>query len=70
MQNLSHKSIYSLYKSCRFWHKEYNKIGFAIFGFLYDFIWFLQATAKTHEGGKILFTTKPSERLGGSQPYP
>jgi hypothetical protein len=50
-----------LCKNCRTSHTENNKIGFAFFGFFYDFIWILQVAAKTHQRGKILFTKKPLE---------
>jgi hypothetical protein len=50
-----------LCKSCRSSHIEHNKIGFAIFGFFYDFIWNLQVTAKTHQRVKNHFTKRPLE---------
>jgi hypothetical protein len=59
-----------LCKSCRPTHKEYNKIGFAIFGFFYDFIWILQASAKTHKRVKNLIANRPLERFESSQIYP
>jgi hypothetical protein len=34
---------------------EHSKIGFAIFGFCYDFIRFFKDAAKTHKGLKNLF---------------
>jgi hypothetical protein len=50
MQNLELKSIYILCRNCSSSYTEHNKIGFAIFGFLYDFILNLQVTAKTLKG--------------------
>jgi hypothetical protein len=38
MHNLKLKSIYKFCKSGRSSHKKYSNIGFAIFGFFYDFI--------------------------------
>jgi hypothetical protein len=32
--------------SCSSSHKEHNKIGFAIFGFLWELIWILQVASK------------------------
>jgi hypothetical protein len=70
MQKLELKSISMLCKSCWPSHTEHNKIGFAIFGFLCDFKWILQFTAKAHQRGRIFlalgslelfnFTTLPS----------
>jgi hypothetical protein len=47
MQNVELKSIYILCRICSSSYTEYNKIGFAIFGFFYNFIFNLQGTAKT-----------------------
>jgi hypothetical protein len=38
------------WESCRFGYTEHNKIGFAIFGFFFDFILNLQVAAKTLKG--------------------
>jgi hypothetical protein len=46
-QKVKPKSIYMLFKSGSSSYTEYNKIGFAIFGFFYDFILNLQGTTKT-----------------------
>jgi hypothetical protein len=50
-----------LCKSCMFSHTEHNTIGFAIFGFLYDFIWNLQVLFKAHKGVKNLISLRPLE---------
>jgi hypothetical protein len=63
MQKLQLKSIYKLCKSCRFCHQEYNKIGFAILVFFYDFLWFLQATGPRGKELKNLFGHQPLERF-------
>jgi hypothetical protein len=44
MQKLELKSIYVLCRNCSSSHTEHNKIGFAIFGFFYDFISILLVT--------------------------
>jgi hypothetical protein len=63
MQNLELKSIYM---PCRNWSSSYtqhNKIGFAIFGFFYDFILNLQVTGSKSKRWKNLLAHKPSELL-------
>jgi hypothetical protein len=57
------QNIYKFCKSCSSSHKEHRKIGFAIFGFFYDFIWILQGAAKTLKGVKKLFASRPPEDL-------
>jgi hypothetical protein len=49
MQNVELKGIYIHCRICSSSYTEHNKIGFAIFGFLYDFILNLQGTVKTLE---------------------
>jgi hypothetical protein len=63
MQKLKLKSINKFCKSCSSSHKKHSKIGFAIFGFSYDFIWILQGAVKTLKRGKIIFTHRPLERF-------
>jgi hypothetical protein len=53
-----------------FCHTEHKKIGFAIFGFFYDFIWILQVAGKTQRKGKNHFASGLLERSGGSQLCP
>jgi hypothetical protein len=62
-QKLELKSIYMLRESCSSGHTEHKKIGFAIFGFFYDFISNLQATRSKSESWKNLLALKPSELL-------
>jgi hypothetical protein len=50
MQKLEPKSIYILCRIISSSYAEHNKIGFAIYGFFYDFILNLQVTAKTLKG--------------------
>jgi hypothetical protein len=49
MQNVELNGIYIHCRFCSSSYTEHNKIGFAIFGFLYDFILNLQGTVKTLE---------------------
>jgi hypothetical protein len=63
MQNLELKSIYILCKNCSSSYTKHNKIGFAIFGFFYDFILNLQTTGSKGENWKNLLAHKPSELL-------
>jgi hypothetical protein len=44
-----------LFKSCSSSHTEHKKIGFAIFGIFYHFIWILQGAAETHKRGENHF---------------
>jgi hypothetical protein len=69
-QKLKLKSIYMLRESCISCHTEHNKIEFAIFGFLCDFIWILQVAAKNTQRGKNHFAHRPSKRLKSSQICP
>jgi hypothetical protein len=59
-----------LWESCNFRYTEHSKIGFAIFGFLCDFIRILQGAAETLKRGRNLFASRPLERSKVSQPYP
>jgi hypothetical protein len=52
-----------LWESCSFGHTGHNKIGFAIFGFFYDFIGILQVAAKTHKEVKNHFARGSLESL-------
>jgi hypothetical protein len=63
MQKLELKSIYMLCQNYSPSHTEHRKIGFAILGFFYDFLWILQGAAQTHKGVKILFASRPLEHL-------
>jgi hypothetical protein len=63
MQKLQLKSIYKLFKRCRFCHQEYNKIGFTIFGFFCDFICIVQDTAKTHKRDRNFLRVGPRKDL-------
>jgi hypothetical protein len=47
MQKLSGISSGKNNKSCKIFHNESNKIGFAVFWFFYDFLRNLQETAKS-----------------------
>jgi hypothetical protein len=47
-------------ETCRSSYTEYNKIEFAIFGFLYDFILNLQVAANSHKKGRIYMHSGPS----------
>jgi hypothetical protein len=61
MQNLELKSIYMLCRNCSSRYTKHHKIGFAIFGFFYDFILNLQVTTKTHQRVKNHITKRPLE---------
>jgi hypothetical protein len=69
-QKLTPKSIYMLCKSCRSSHTDHSEIGFAIFGFFFDFIRILQGAAETHQRVKKHFANWTMERSKASQPYP
>jgi hypothetical protein len=56
--NLGSK-VYMLCISCSPSHTEHNKIGFAIFGFFYDFIWIFQVTGSNNKTGKNLLALSP-----------
>jgi hypothetical protein len=51
-------------------HTEHNKIGFAMFGCSYNFIWILQVAGKTQRKGKNVFAQGPLERSKASQLCP
>jgi hypothetical protein len=57
------KSIYMIQGSCRSSHTEHHKIGFAIFGFLYELILNLQVTESKGKSGKNLIALIPLELL-------
>jgi hypothetical protein len=59
-----------LFKSCSSSHTEHKKIGFAIFGIFYHFIWILQGAAETHKRGKNHFARRPLESFEPSQICP
>jgi hypothetical protein len=52
-----------LWESCSSSYTEHNKIGFAIFGFFYDFILNLQDTVKTLKRWRIIFHADPCQLL-------
>jgi hypothetical protein len=54
-----------LCKSCRPSHKEHNKIGFAIFGFFYDFyMQFTSCSQNTKEGKESFYKETPGKIQG------
>jgi hypothetical protein len=57
-------------KSCSSSHTEHNKIGFAIFGFVYDLIWILQVTGSKGKNQKNLFLPKSVESFGPAHNSP
>jgi hypothetical protein len=59
MQKLTGISSGKKNKSCRIFHHESNKIGFAFFWFLYDFLRNLQETAKSQVLFKNHFAVRP-----------
>jgi hypothetical protein len=59
-----------LWESCSSSYTEHNKIEFAFFGFIYDFILNLQVAAITHKGGKNHFASGPLGKTVGSQQGP
>jgi hypothetical protein len=50
-------------KSCRIFHKESSKIGFAFFWFFYDFLWIFKVSAKAIYYLRLRFTGRPLELL-------
>jgi hypothetical protein len=70
MQNLSVKSMVMFYKSCRVFHKETNKTGFAFFWFLCEFLWNLQDSAKSINYLRFPFACRSLETFQPSQPCP
>jgi hypothetical protein len=63
MQKLKLKSIYMFCESCSSSHTEHSKIGFAIFGFVYDFILILQVTGSKAKNWKNLLLLWPQKLL-------
>jgi hypothetical protein len=63
MQNLSHKSIYNLYKSCSTLLQETKKIGFTFYDFSVNFYAFykIQAPHKRKEEYFALGSSEPSD---------
>jgi hypothetical protein len=57
-------------ESCSASYTEHNKIGFASFGFFYDFIRFFRAAAKTQHRVKNHFAIRPLENFGCLQLCP
>jgi hypothetical protein len=56
--------------NCSYSHPDHNKIGFASFGFSYDFILILQVTGYKGKNWKNLFLLKPLARFELSQNNP
>jgi hypothetical protein len=52
MQKLELKSIYMLCRNCSPSHTKHNRIGFAFFGFFYDFILNLQVIGPKSQTGR------------------
>jgi hypothetical protein len=52
-----------IWEICSSSYTEHNKIGFAIFGFFYDFISNLQDTAKTLKRLRIILHADPCQLL-------
>jgi hypothetical protein len=63
MQKLELKSIYILCRNCSSSYIVHNKIGFAIFGFFYDFILNSQFTGSKSKIWKNLLALKSSKLL-------
>jgi hypothetical protein len=61
MQQLTGTSSGKNNKSCRIFHHKSNKIGFAFFRFVYNFLHNLQETAKALYYWSYHFAGKPSE---------
>jgi hypothetical protein len=59
-----------LWESCSSSYTKHNKIEFAIFGFLSDFLRFFKVAAKTHKRCEIHFANRPLESFGCSQSCP
>jgi hypothetical protein len=57
-------------RSCSSSHREYKKIGFAIFGFFYDYICILQDTGPRSKELKNLFLRRPVGTFEPSHIYP
>jgi hypothetical protein len=69
MQQLSGKTIDMIYQSCRSFHMEFNKIGFAFFWIFYNFLCILQYPAKRQALFKNPFTLRSLEGFNYSQLY-
>jgi hypothetical protein len=69
MQKLKLKSIYKFCISCRSSHTEQSKIGFAIFGFFYDFICIFKFQTK-HSKLEESFHKEVPRTIESSQKYP
>jgi hypothetical protein len=63
MQKLSGTSSGKNKESCRIFHNESNKIGFAFFLFFYDFLRNLQETAKALLLFKLPFRSEAPEKI-------
>jgi hypothetical protein len=59
MKKSSHKSIYSLYKSCSILHKEIGKIDLSFFWFFFEFLCNLQASGTTQRKRRIFLHKHP-----------
>jgi hypothetical protein len=59
-----------LYKHCRVSYTEFNKIGFAIFWFFYNYLRILQDQPKTIYYLRIKLSNKPLEVFQFSQKKP
>jgi hypothetical protein len=64
MQKLELKSVYKFCKSGSSSHTKHSKIGFAIFGFVYDFIRNLQVIGKSQREKKNHLSQGSLERFG------
>jgi hypothetical protein len=64
MQKLSGASSGKNNKSSRIFHHESNKIGFAFFWFVYDFLRNLQESAKQQYYWRFNFSAGPLEDFG------
>jgi hypothetical protein len=68
-QKLNLKSIYIFGHSCSSCHTEHSKIGFAIFGFFYNFQSILQGAGVVYKTGKNLFALGTLKLLKNLQIY-
>jgi hypothetical protein len=69
-QKLKLKSIHIFGQSCSPCYTKHSKIGFAIFGFFYDFYSNLQGAGLIHKTKKNLFAQGTLKLLKSSQFYP
>jgi hypothetical protein len=67
MQKVSGKTMVMLYKSCRVFHKESNKIEIAFFCFFKKFLRIFQESARHQVLLKIPFATGSLELFYSSQ---